>query len=152
MSLVYRWLVMMKRSMALFVAACGFLAVLSCAQAREKTAAPEEAASPKEARGPEASPQVPANVSTTFDLGGLCHEPPPYRQLALTGKEEDELRDAKNWDALVEAAKQNVRNFCSNPYLWQQLFTALVNGHRYTSRPDSSHFHLRSCPESIPRS
>jgi len=122
---------MVKRSIALFAAVCGLWAVLSCTRATVSTAAPEEAAPPQEARTPEAPTQAPATISTTFDLGGPCHEPPPYRPLALTGKDEDELRNAKNWDALIEAAKQNVRNFCSNPYLWQQLFEALVDGHRY---------------------
>lgn len=69
--------------------------------------------------------------TTTFSLGGSCHEPPRTRPLALTFKQQEELREAKNWDALVDGAKQDVRNFCSNPYRWQELFTALLDAHRY---------------------
>jgi hypothetical protein len=51
--------------------------------------------------------------------------------LALTGKQEEDLRKAKNWDAFIEGAKENVRDSCSNAYRWGNLFSVFVDAHRY---------------------
>jgi hypothetical protein len=51
--------------------------------------------------------------------------------LAITGKQEDELRDKGDWESLIAAAKQDVRSDCSIPYRWEKLFVAFVNGHHY---------------------
>jgi hypothetical protein len=46
-------------------------------------------------------------------------------------KQEQALVEAKDWDALIDARKQSVRNFCSNTFRWAQLFSALVEARRY---------------------
>jgi len=76
-------------------------------------------------------PPTPVVPASPLDLGGPCSETPQTR-LALTGKQEADLRKAKNWNALIEGAKQNVRDLCSNAYRWGNLFNAFVDAHRYT--------------------
>jgi FKBP-type peptidyl-prolyl cis-trans isomerase FkpA len=73
-------------------------------------------------------------ISGHFDLGGPCAlrgQRGQPRPLSLTGKQQEELRRIRNWDALIEGARQNVRSDCSVPYRWETLFFALLDGHRY---------------------
>ena len=120
----------MMRPILSLTLGCLLFSVHACNQTREKTADEKVAAALKEARASDVPP-LPALETPTFSLGGSCHEPSPFRSFAWTFKQLDELREAGNWDALVEGWKQNVRNSCSNPYLWEQLFNALLNADRY---------------------
>lgn len=66
-----------------------------------------------------------------FDLGGPCHLRGPHRPLALTGRQQVELRRTGNWDALIDGLRQDVRSNCVIAFRWEKLFIALVEGRRY---------------------
>jgi len=75
-------------------------------------------------------PPATAVPTSLVDLGGPCSQGLLNDRLRLSGKQEEDLRKAKNWDALVEGAKQNVRDACSIPYRWANLFRVLVDAGR----------------------
>jgi hypothetical protein len=66
-----------------------------------------------------------------FDLGGPCLPGGTVQRPALVGNQAEQLRSSGDWDSLIAAAKQDVRNDCSIPYRWERLFMALVDGHHY---------------------
>jgi hypothetical protein len=49
------------------------------------------------------------------------------------------LRKAGKFDAIIEAAKENVRNACAIPYRWSRLFSAFVEAQRYTEAVQTLH-------------
>lgn len=83
----------------------------------------------------------PSGTGRHFDLGGPCeasHTGETHQQLVerlrrvhLTGAEEEKLRKDRDWLALIEAAKREVRDNCSVPYRWESLFMVLVEAHLY---------------------
>ena len=120
----------MKQRIIILAVLCGVILMSACAKNKDKDQVETRANSQPKSPNPVVSEQH-ETTESQFDLGGPCLPRGPFRPLALTGAQEEELRRQGKWDELIAGRKEIVRGDCSVPYRWEKLFMALVDGQRY---------------------
>jgi pentatricopeptide repeat protein len=120
----------MKQRIMILAALCGLIFASACARNKAKDQIETGSNSQPTSSNPVAGEQH-ESAESQFDLGGPCLPRGPFRQFALSGVQEEELRRQGKWDELIRGKTAIVRDDCSVPARWEQLFMALVSGRRH---------------------
>src|SRR5215467_5318338 len=101
----------MRRRIILMTTLCGLAVVVACGRQSPKKAEQAATTTSSEAKPAElVATQRTDATKGSLDLGGECLPRVGYRPMAITVKQEDELRAKGDWESLITAAKQDVRS------------------------------------------